>query len=306
MKLSTSRPIDFLKVASVCYLFSALVIAASLINIFFIKGFNYGTDFTGGIEIMIELQKNMTESQIRNDLANKNFNVDVEKILSEKNRYVLRLSVKDDEDEIEQEDQLTALLRVIYAKESIVIEQTRIVGGVVSSENKDNSIRIIIIAVICIILYISFRFRWEYGFGAIIAALHDVIIILGYQSFTGMEVGILTITAILTIFGYSVNDTIILYDRIREILKRTSKQNKNNYLNKQNVNEAINSIIVRTFFTSVTTIVVVFALYFNSQAALQDFAAILIIGLISGTYSSIYVACGFLFFWQRFVRKEKI
>jgi len=145
------------------------------------------------------------------------------------------------------------------------------------------------------LVYVAFRFKhFDFALAAVIALFHDVIISLGFLSFSGMEVNLLTVTALLTIAGYSINDTIVIYDRIREISPQMRKAPL-----KDIINSAINSTLSRTIITSLTTLMVVASIYFLGGEALRGFSFVLLVGIIAGTYSSIYIASPLVLLFRR-------
>ncbi len=291
---------DFFKYAKIFYLFSFLAVILSLYTIFFGKQFKYGTDFTGGVEVTAQFSKQTTTQDLFVFFKTQKLQVDIESILTKKNRFIFRIPISNQKTGLEIEALLKENLQNFSKNgNSFSFERSRVVGGVISRENRDNAIKIIVFAIIAIVFYITFRFKWQYSLAAIIAVFHDVFIMLGVISFSQFEVNVLTITSILTIFGYSVNDTIVLFDRVREKIRQKEAVNY-----KEVVNQSVNSIFIRTLITSLTTLVVVFTMYLFTQGSLKNFAFSLIIGLIIGTYSSIYVACGFMLFYHSKIKSQ--
>ena len=299
--------IDFFKFYKPLILISFTLIALS---VFFItRGVNYGTDFVGGIEMTFSLQKSeeVDASAISDLFLNQEpkINVEVEKIIAankEQQRFVLRTAfLNDDEQNLETEELLNSSLANRYG-DIYVKEVTRTVGSIVSDENKSNAIWITLIVMLMIVSYVGFRFQSiSFGLATIVAVLHDVILMLGVITFWKIEMNILIVVAILTIFGYSVNDTIVLFDRVRENFQNAIKVNFKIILN-----NSINQILVRSLVTSLTTLLVVFFLYNNTTGSYRDFTFILMLGLVFGTYSSLYIATTFVLFWSRlpFVKKK--
>ena len=301
--------INFLRLAPFMGILSIFAVLFSLYLMFWGKGFRLGTDFKGGVEFTVTFEGEVSALDISKAFERESIDAVVQAVISDKSRFFINTSLNSlspspsegqetlSERDIrkETESKIKTILYDIKGKEYVSIDQIRSIGGVVSSENTDKAFKIVLWVILVIIAYITFRFKFEYGLAAILAVGHDVAIMLGALVLTNSEVNVYTITAVLTIFGYSVNDTIILFDRIREYLKQ------NTFIDfKTTVNEAINSILSRTLITSITTLVVVTALFYNSQGGLHDFSFALIIGLVVGTYSSIYVATNFILFWNRF------
>ena len=284
MNINFFKPFKFFSILSIAFM------VLSLFLIFF-KGFNYGTDFTGGIEFTIDFKANQSVDNLQKLFKeNSSLSVDIEETNS--GFFIIRSKLLNSNIK-ETENILRKNLNSIFGKNNFTITQSSAVGGVLSKENKSNSILISLIVIVLIIAYLSMRFKVYYGIAAIIAVIHDLLLMLGIILILNIEVNVLTIIAVLTIFGYSVNDTIILFDRIRE---RQENFKSNSYL--LLLNQSINSIFSRTIITSLTTLIVVLSLYLNTSGNYQDFAFNLIIGLLSGTYSSIYIACGVMLVWN--------
>ncbi|MBL8993582.1 MAG: protein translocase subunit SecF, partial [Spirochaetia bacterium] len=182
-----------------------------------------------------------------------------------------------------------------FADRGPEFEQSRVVSGVISSENQKGAAKVVIWALLGIGLYIAFRFKTYFSIGAIVAVVHDVIVMLGFVVFFQRELSILTVTAVLTVLGYSVNESIVLFDRIREHLKAKRVESF-----KELLVRSVNDVFTRTLIMISCTLSVVIALYFNSMGSLQDFALVLMVGIISGTYSCIYVSAACLLLIHRY------
>ena len=286
---------------------SLTLVILSIYSIFFGQGFRYGTDFRGGLEMTITLSEEKSSVELQAIFLENGISVDIQPVVSEYPRYFIRSSLEQlkelglgkisNENEVVIRNYAEKLLRDIIAKnlsDKAVIDQVQSIGGAISEENKKNARAIVFWVLISIIIYISIRFKYQYGIAAVLAVAHDVVIMLGVLSFFNREINTYTITAVMTIFGYSVNDTIILFDRIRENIK----ENKHLPFERL-INMSINSVFVRSLITSLTTLTVITALFIFSQGAIHDFSLALIVGLISGTYSSIYVASAFILFWNK-------
>jgi len=297
------RNINFLKLSNPFIIVSLIIITASLIVIFYFKGFNLGTDFTGGLELQVSFEKNINIDKVRQVfIDNKIESYKIQPIIGNKQSYFIRLSVdkltqykglKD----IEKTKKIKGLLFQQLKDYGLEYDKSSLVGSLMSKGNQLAALKIILIAILVEILYLTIRFKFFFSVSAMVALVHDVIIMLGAISFFGKEVDILTISAILTILGYSVNDTIILFDRIRENLK--SKTHKDI---KELINMSINQVLSRTLITSLTTFIVVMLLFIFVQGSLKNFSFALIVGIISGTYSSIYVAAFCLIQYNKFKR----
>lgn len=294
------KQINFFKLDKLFYFLSTAAMLFSVYTIFYGNSFKYGTDFTGGVEATIDFKKKTSVKEVIGFFNKKAMDVEVEKVLSKENRYILRTSIKQESGKTEK-----AFMKVLkaFSKQKgneMTVVQNRTVGSVVSGENKANAFKIVLAAILVIVVYISIRFKWAYALAAILAVTHDVTLMLGFISYFQLEFNVLTIIAILTIFGYSVNDTIVLFDRVRE----TKKEKGAEFDYRKILNVSINSVLVRTLITSLTTILVVATMYFYTEGTLKQFALQLIVGLFVGTYSSVYVSCGFMLFCSS--RKIKV
>ncbi len=258
----------------------------------FTRDFKLGTDFKGGLEAEVAFAQDQGISSIRSKIFSDQVRGELEKIVSKENTYIIRMPLIAD-DSIGTEDYLKDKLADNFS--DYTIDQVQVIGGVLSSQNRDNAIYLSLVVILLIMGYLSFRFKFYYGVTAIIAIIHDVLITLFFVTVFNLEVNILVIVAILTIFGYSVNDTIVLFDRIREMI---SKQKGKIEDLKALVNQSVNQIFSRTVITSLTTLLVVFSLYVSTEGGYKEFSLLLIIGIISGTYSSVYIACSAMLFWN--------
>jgi preprotein translocase subunit SecF len=294
--------INFYKPLPLFVLFSLFLTVGS-ITLMFTKGFKWGTDFTGGLEMTVTFKTPTQAHDIETVLTSEGIKVEIQPVITKPNRFYLRSSVPESAVLIVSnqgsniapvfsatiDQKIKTLITEKMATRTPVFEQSRLVGGVISGENKTNALMVMLYALIGIGLYMTFRFKMQFSFGALIAVFHDIIVMLGALAFTQREISILTISAILTIMGYTINETIVLFDRVRENLK-SQKYNSFGEL----INSSINEVFTRTIIMISLTLSVVVVLYFNSVGSLQDFSFALIIGMLSGTYSSIYVAAAYL------------
>ena len=250
------------------------------------KGFNYGIDFKGGSLIQVRFDEKLTEVDIREVLttvkgAKKS---EVKPLVGgdiKGSEFLVTVGVDSTGDEIVKD--INKALVAKYASADILRQE--MVGPKIGTELKSGAIKSIIIAILGIILYIWIRFKFWYGISSIIALVHDVVITLGIFSITGTEVSLPVIAAILTIVGYSLNDTIVIFDRIRENIKNLRRVPLIDIMSK-----SINETLSRTVITSITTFFVVVALYLFGPETIRTFSGALIIGVIVGTYSSIFIA----------------
>ena len=282
-------------------LLSLTLIFLSLLILFF-KGLNLGVDFKGGTLIEIRTENsNVNIGEIRQSFMKKNLgDVNVKKFGKE-NDYLVKFEVKKSNDDnfiLSINNKLSSDLG-----SEINFRRVENVGPKVSNELLKSGLLAISLSLAAMLLYIWIRFEWQFSVGAIAALLHDVIITVGFFSILSYEINLSIVAAILTIVGYSMNDTVVIFDRIRENLKKFSKISISDISNK-----STNETLSRTLITSVTTLLALFSIYFFGGQILKGFSFAMIIGVIIGTYSSIFVAAPVLKYTkvtQKTVLKEE-
>ncbi|WP_457641274.1 protein translocase subunit SecF [Persephonella sp.] len=295
--LNETPKINFLKIKKQGYLLSTILVLISL-AVIFTKGFNLGLDFTGGTAVQVRFTEPVGTGDIRNALKIVNLQDSViQEIGTEKKEYEIRVSLKKGKSTEIYAKVKKALDEKFKGKYEI--RKMDYIGAVVGEELRKASVYSIIAVLLAILVYVGYRFEPVFAFGAVIPLFHDAIITLGIFSFFGLEVNLAVIAAILTVLGYSLNDTIIIFDRIRENIKLRGKKNLHNL-----VNQSINENLARTIITSGTTLFSVLALYLFGGESLKGFALALLIGILFGTYSSIYVASPIIVDLERFFRKR--
>ena len=269
------------------YLSVSIVLVVLSIVVFFAKGLNYGIDFTGGNLFQLKYNdKKITLTEINENLDKLSeklpqVNSNSRKVqISEDGTIILRVPELKEEDKKEVLNSLQELGAFNLDKEDKV-------GASIGDDLKKSAIYSLGIGAILIVLYITLRFEFSFAIGGILSLLHDIIIAVGFIALMGYEVDTPFIAAILTILGYSINDTIVIYDRIRENLKR--RHNKNWTL-EDCMDESVNQTAIRSLNTSITTLFSVIALLIFGGASLKTFIMTLLIGILAGTYSSIFIA----------------
>jgi SecD/SecF fusion protein len=298
--LMAKSNIDFVGKRKITYVISSLIIIGGIASLAS-RGLDYGVEFTGGRTFTVEfLEKEADYELIKNNLA-KEFIEDGQEMKPEvkmiDNKFKAKITTKfmsGTENENEAADKVVEekLKKGLEGMGDYEIVEQRRVGSAISAELKSSSIVSVIVAILIIFLYIVFRFRkWQFGAGAVIALFHDVTITLSmFSIFYGilpfsMEIDQAFIAAILTVVGYSINDTVIVLDRIREYLNNGKKTDQNVL-----INNALNSTLSRTLNTSLTTMVVLTAIFLFGGEAIKGFSFALLIGIVVGTYSSLFVA----------------
>ena len=270
-------------------IFSLILFVASIIFIT-IKGLNYGIDFKGGT--LIELRSNNTDASTIRSLLNKMDLGDVNvKKFGKDGDYLIKVEQKSNDGNNVIPKIKTNLSKNLETE--INFRRVENVGPKVSSELLESGIIAISLSLAAMLFYIWIRFEWQFSIGSIIALFHDVVITLGIFSFLSLEINLSIIAAVLTIVGYSMNDTVVIYDRIRENL------NKYNRLNISEIADlSINDTLARTLITSVTTLLALLSIFILGGEILRGFSFAMILGVIIGTYSSIFVASPMLKFFK--------
>jgi preprotein translocase subunit SecF len=276
-----NKNISFLKFYKQFYLLSFLLIVISFIS-FFSKGLNLGIDFKGGTVIEMQFDKKYSATNIREALIQQELGDVKVKEFGNSQTFLAIFEKKSGKSDFipNVKTQLEKSLT-----ETINFRRVEMVGPKISKELTKSGIYAVLIALILMLFYIWLRFEWQFSLGSILALLHDVMLTLGAFSIIGFEFNLSIIAAILTIVGYSMNDTVVIYDRIRENLK---KDDKSDLLDLINI--SVNETLPRTLKTSITTLLALIAIYFFGGEILRGFSFALIWGVIVGTYSSIFIA----------------
>ena len=273
--------INFVSQFNKANIISIILFFLSIILIY-LKGLNYGIDFKGGTLIELRTEKSISASSIRESLNSMDLGDINVKNFGKKGDYLIKVEQKNTNNNLIPEIKKTLSNNLNSAVDFRRVEN---VGPKVSSELLESSVIAISLALIAMLFYIWIRFEWQFSLGSIIALFHDVIITLGIFSLLSLEINLSIIAAVLTIVGYSMNDTVVIYDRIRENLLKYNKISISDI-----TNLSINETLARTIITSVTTLLALFSIYILGGEILRGFSLAMILGVIIGTYSSIFVA----------------
>jgi preprotein translocase subunit SecF len=250
------------------------------------KGLNWGLDFTGGTQIQLSYQSPADLADIRERLGKAGFPEAVVMSYGTSRDVLVSLTSEEKDDGVPNEKKQAAMVnQVLSALPGASLAQANYIGPQVGKEMASKGLIAIIVALLGTMAYIAFRFDMRFAIGSTVALVHDPIIILGVFSLYGVEFNLIGLAAVLTVIGYSLNDTIVIFDRVRENFRKMRKAEALEVMN-----QSINQTLSRTIMTSVVTLMVVFALFFLGGSLLHGFSLALIIGIIVGTYSSIYVA----------------
>jgi len=281
--LNRKTNIDFMSRRKIALIFSSILIVASITSLV-TRGLNFGLDFTGGTLIEVGFPSAPDTMKVRENLANAGFDSVVQTYGAATDIVVRIPPTEVEESSAELSTRVLAALSLGVEGE-IEMRRVEFVGPQVGDELTEQGILAVIYAMVGVFLYVMFRFQWRFSVGAVAALFHDIIISMGVLSFVQIEFDLTVVAAILAVVGYSLNDTIVLFDRIRENFPRYRKRAPIEV-----VNTSINETLSRTLMTSTTTLMVLLALFYFGGEIIHGFAFTLITGVVVGTYSSIYVA----------------
>jgi len=294
MRFLRETQIDFMKYRKGAFILSCLVILAGIIAFLLHGQDNFGIDFTGGTLVRYKFAQKVSIGEIRQALVKKGLGDSVIQSFDfEQDQGILIRTRGKKREEIE------STINTAFASSLPQILEEKTVGPVVGDLLKRQALKAIIFALLGILIYIAWRFEFRFASAAVICLFHDVLITVGVFALTQREISLPVIAALLTIVGYSLNDTIVVFDQIRENLKAGGRKDFPSI-----INSSINQVLSRTLVTSLTTLLVVLSLLFLGGAVIQDFAFALAIGIVVGTYSSIYIASPLLATWEK-LKKSK-
>lgn len=273
--------IAFLSLSRFGFFVSGLLCLASILLFIFV-GLNVGVDFKGGTVITIRTTEAANIEEIRSKVDGLGFGGAEIQEFGSPNDVMIRLPAIEGGDQVQQE--AMAKVRQVLG-EGVEIRSVEVVGPKVSAELAEQGIVAVVTAILFIVFYVWFRFEWQFAMGGVLSLLHDVLITIGLFCLLGIEFNLQIIAAILTIVGYSLNDTVVVFDRIREYLRKYKSMPLADL-----IDFSINSVLPRTILTSVTTMLALIALYIFGGEVLRGFTFTMIWGVIIGTYSSIFIA----------------
>lgn len=290
--------VGYIKRAIIC---SLIMIGLSLISLIVKGGPRYGIDFDGGTLVQVKFFENVDISEVRMALDNLNIEGLSVQEFGEKEANECLITMKKTTGELEGlSENVNMALANRFGRESLEVRRVEMVGPKVGKDLRRKGMFAVTFSLLGMLIYIWWRFELRFGVGAILCLIHDVTITLGALSLTNKPVDLPIIAALLTVVGYSVNDTIIISDRIRENLKKMSRGRLRDVVNK-----SINQTLSRTCITAGTTLMVVIALFFLGGEVIHDFAFTLLVGICIGTYSSIFIASPLLIVWERLFPKKR-
>jgi preprotein translocase SecF subunit len=283
--------INFLGQRKFAYTGSLAVIGIGLLSILFHGGLKYGVDFQGGTLLQVRFEKPIEAQSIRETLADIGIKDAEIQHFGEAREAIIRVRKA-----VEGVDVATPIIEALNKANpdnQAEVRRQEMVGPKVGSELRTQAVLAVLYAMVGILIYCWFRFEFKFSVGAVVALFHDVLITLGALSLTGREITLPIIAALLTIVGYSINDTIVVYDRIRENRRKMYGKSFVDI-----VNASVNETLSRTIITSLTVVLVLLALYFWGGEVIRDFSFALLVGVVFGTYSSIYIASALAVDWM--------
>lgn len=292
--------IDFIGKKKYTFWISAIVLLISLGSVFLFGGLKYGVDFAGGILIQVKFSKPVDISEVRNAMDTMGSKEAMVQAFGGENEYLIRVEkASGDLEALSKKIQVS--LQEQFKGKPLEIRRVEVVGPRVGKDLKEKAMLAVGLSFLAILIYVAWRFKQvSYGLGGIVALFHDVIVTYGAISIAGIEYSLNVLAVILTIIGFSINDTIVIFDRVREDVKKFRKEDLETIFN-----TAINETLGRTVLTSGTVMMVVLVLFFFGGPVIHDFAFALIVGLITGTYSTVYIASPVVLLWEKYVSKGK-
>ena len=283
---------NFLGIKKITFFISALIIFSGLVSMIIRGGPNFGIDFIGGTIIQIRFEKDIDIGAIRNSLSSVNLGSSEIKEFGNSRDISIRTEVQ--QSEIPVAETIKEALTGDFPNNPYEIRRIEEVGPKIGRELIRGAIWSVLFVFLLMLIYISWRFEFKFAIGAVAALIHDVLITLSVFSFLHLEFSLPVIAAILTLVGYSLNDTIVVFDRIRENLK-TLRREKYDFI----FNKSINEVLSRTIITSLTTLFVIIVVFIFGGEVIHNFVFTLLIGIITGTYSSIYIASPLVAIWKQ-------
>lgn len=291
MELLIGTKINFMGVRRVAFGVSLALIGIGIISMLAHGGVRLGVDFSGGILLQVQSEKPLPAQDIRSTLERMGLGDAEIQQFGHESESIIRIAQSKATPELA--GNIVKALNADHPDNRTELRRQELVGPKVGSELRRTATLAVIVALIGMLIYIWFRFEFMFGMGGLASLAHDVVITLGFISITNREITLQIIAALLTIVGYSINDTIVVYDRIRENRKKMYGKSLVDIVNK-----SVNETLSRTIVTGMSTIFVLIVLFFFGGEVIHDFAAVLLFGVIVGTYSSIYIATPLVVDWQ--------
>ncbi|MBD3274140.1 MAG: protein translocase subunit SecF [Candidatus Marinimicrobia bacterium] len=293
MELFAEANYSILSKRKIAAIISGILLLIGLFSLIFHKGLRLGIDFQGGTLVQMQFEENVQVSDIRSALENVGMGSAEIQQFGAENEVLIRVLRTSEQQGSEVSEQIQSTLTTNLPDNPFEVRRLEQVGPEIGSELRGQAVLAILSALLGIVIYISIRFEFKFAIASIVALVHDILITLGVFSLLDLEITLAIIAAFLTIVGYSLNDTIVVFDRVRENLKSLRRETYEHI-----VNLSINQSLSRTVVTSVTTFLVVSILFLFGGEVIKNFAFALVIGVIIGTYSSVFVASPVIVEWE--------
>jgi len=292
---------DFVGKMKAAVIASVVFILIGLASILYHGGLNLGVDFAGGAVVQVKFQKESSTDSIRSALDGVQLeNSNIQEFGATENREFLIRTSETAADLKLLTDRIDVALAKVFGQGTYEIRRVEAVGPKVGKDLRQKAILALALAWAAMLVYIGFRFEFRYAVGGILALIHDVLVTVGVLSLLNMEFTLNTVAALLTIIGFSINDTIVIYDRIRENVKKKVRSDL-----RQIVNLSVNETLSRTILTSLTVFLVLLALLFLGGPVIFDFAFAMFVGVIAGCYSTVFIASPFVLFMERYMPSKR-
>lgn len=302
MQILHNMKVNFIGNRNVAFGISGAMILITIISLFARGGLNYSIDFAGGTLIQLQFEKSILGDlgKIRSVVDGLGIGSSEIKTIGQESDNSIQITVKKKAEGTLVGDEIRDALKKAYPQNNFIVQKDDRVGPKIGSEMRTKGLWIILLSFLALIIYIGFRFSLPYGVAALLATIHDVIITIGLFSVLNLEISLTIVVALLTLAGYSMNDTIVVFDRIRENVGKATSSNKASFADK--INASINQTLSRTVITSFLTFlatVVIFAVFFFTEDVIKWFALAFGFGVVIGTYSSIFVASPLVVLWNK-------
>lgn len=294
-----AKNIDYVGKFKIFGSISLLIVVASIVG-FFTKGLNYGVDFRGGVEVQVKFNQKVELAELRSVMQENKVALSQLQSIGDEDQNEFLLKLETDKGDLNAvSNQVNSVLATKYGEGKFEILKNDIVGPKAGAELRTSAFKALAWAILAIMIYLALRFDYKFAPGAIAALVHDVVIIIGAFILTQKEFSLQIIAALLAIIGYSVNDTVVIYDRVREI-----EAAHPHLSSMETVNRALNETMSRTIITSMTVLGVSLVMLFFGGSVIHDFFFALTVGVILGVYSTIYIAIPMTVFYEKMTTKK--
>ncbi len=299
--ITPNTTIDFVGKTKWALLFSLTLMAISVLSLIIRGGPRYGLDFEGGTLVQIKFLSKVTIGEVRAAVDTLSIEGVSVQEFGEKDANEYLISMKKTTEELQGlSDKVRVALQNKFGAESLEVRRVEVVGPKVGKDLREKGMLAVVFSLVGMLIYIWFRFELRFGVGAVLCLFHDVTITVGAFSILNKPIDLIIVAALLTIIGYSINDTIVVCDRVRENIKKMSSKSLSEI-----INVSLNQTLSRTILTNATVIMVLLVLFFFGGEVLHDFAFSLLVGCFFGTYSTVYIAGPLIIYWEKLFPKKK-